>query len=176
MPALAAHLELPPMNDNPAETATQSSPSALAGLPAWPMMVGLSVQDAMDGPVQCGIDLVEVSRIRDVAQRFGERFLRRVWTDRELLICRGRYPELAARFAGKEATMKALGTGVVGIGWTEIEILPDGRGKPLVFLHDKARARANTLRLNTWAISLTHSKDLACAMVVAMAEAPNSGG
>lgn len=131
------------------------------------MMAGLSVQDALDGAIQCGIDLVEVSRIREVAQRFGERFLKRVWTERELLICRGRYPELAARFAGKEATMKALGTGVVGIGWKEIEILPDGRGKPLVFLHDKAKARAADLRLNTWAISLTHSKDLACAMVIA---------
>jgi holo-[acyl-carrier protein] synthase len=136
------------------------------------MMAGLSVQDAMDGSVQCGIDLVEVSRIREVAERFGERFLRRVWTERELTICRERYPELAARFAGKEATMKALGTGVVGIGWKEIEILPDARGKPLVFLHGKAKARAAMLQLNTWAISLTHSKDLACAMVVATTQGP----
>ncbi len=158
---------VPDAPDKPVEFA---SPSALAGLPAWPMMSGLSVGDAMDGPVQCGVDLVEVSRIRAVAQRYGERFLTRVWTERELVICRGRYPELAARFAGKEAAMKALGTGIVGIGWKEIEILPDGRGKPLVFLHDKAKERAARLRLNTWAISLTHSKDLACAMVIAISE------
>ena len=144
-----------------------TSPSGLVGLPAWPLMAGLSVADALDGPVQCGVDLVEVGRIREVAERFGERFLLRVWTERELVVCRGRYPELAARFAGKEATMKALGTGVVGIGWREIEILPDKRGKPLIFLHENAKARAAQLRLNTWAISLTHSKDLACAMVVA---------
>ncbi|HKP54268.1 MAG TPA: holo-ACP synthase [Chloroflexia bacterium] len=145
------------------------SPSELAGLPTWSMMASMSVRDALDGAVQCGVDLVEVGRIREVAQRYGERFLTRVWTERELVICRGRYPELAARFAGKEATMKALGTGVVGIGWKEIEILPDRRGKPLVFLHDKAKARAAHLRLNTWAISLTHSKELACAMVIAVA-------
>lgn len=143
------------------------SPSGLVGLPALPMMAGLSVADALDGMVQCGVDLVDVRRIREVAERFGERFLTRVWTERELIICRGRYPELAARFAGKEATMKALGTGVVGIGWREIEILHDKLGKPLLFLHENARSRAAQLRLNTWSISLTHSKDLACAMVVA---------
>ena len=158
------------MADEAEPGALYPSPSALVGLPAWPMMAGLKVADALDGAVQCGVDLVEVSRIRDVVERFGERFLNRVWTERELVLCRGRYPELAARFAGKEAAMKALGTGVVGIGWKEIEILRDALGKPLLFLHDGAKLRARRLRLNNWAISLTHSKDLACAMVVAYAQ------
>lgn len=158
------------MSDEVSSGAPFVSPSALVGLPTWPMMTGLQVADALDGVVQCGIDLVEVSRIRDVVDRYGERFLQRVWTERELAICRGRFPELAARFAGKEATMKALGTGVVGIGWQEIEILRDALGKPLLFLHDRAKERASRLRLNNWAISLTHSKELACAMVVAYAQ------
>ncbi len=145
------------------------SPSASVGLPAWLVASGLRLDDALDGRVQCGVDLVDVARIRDAADRWGSRFLNRIWTERELLICRGRYPELAARFAAKEAASKALGTGIVGLVWREIEIVPDGRGKPLVFLHGAARERATSLGLDTWAISLTHTKELACAFVVAWA-------
>ncbi len=143
------------------------SPSSLVGLPPWPMMQGLAVSDALDGGLQCGVDLIEIERIEAAITRWGERFLHRVWTDRELAFCRGRYPELAARFAGKEAASKALGTGIVGLIWRDIEILPDRRGKPLIFLHGGAKERAAEIGLTTWAISLTHSRMLACAMVVA---------
>lgn len=147
-----------------------TSPSALVGLSSRPMMASLSVADALDGRLQCGVDLIEIERIRSAVERWGDRFVQRVWTEREIAFCRGRYAELAARFAGKEATSKALGTGIVGIIWRNIEILPDKRGKPLVFLHEAARERAAMLGLNTWAISLTHSRTMACAMVVAYAE------
>src|SRR5205809_6032717 len=100
------------------------SPSGLVGLPPWPMMAGLSVPDAMDGRLQCGVDLIEIDRIEAAINRWGERFLHRIWTDRELAFCGGRYPELAARFAGKEATSKALGTGPVGLICWGIETLP----------------------------------------------------
>ncbi|HYP18715.1 MAG TPA: holo-ACP synthase [Chloroflexia bacterium] len=143
------------------------SPSSLAGLS--PIAAGLSVADAMDGRLQCGVDLIEISRIQLALDRWGERFLRRVWTEREIAACRGRHRELAARFAAKEAASKALGTGIVGIVWRELEVLPDRRGKPLLFLHGQARARADELGLNTWALSITHSRDLACAFVVAYA-------
>jgi holo-[acyl-carrier protein] synthase len=76
---------------------------------------------------------------------------------------------LAARFAAKEAASKALGTGIAGIVWRELEVLSDRRGKPLLFLHGQARARADELGLDTWAVSITHSRDLACAFVVAYA-------
>lgn len=151
---------------------THLSPSGLIGLPPWSMMADLSVSDARDGGLQCGIDLIEIERIKSTVERWGDRFLTRIWTQRELFYCRGRVPELAARFAGKEATMKTLGTGVVGIGWREIEILSDRRGKPLVFLHGKAKERADRIGMTTWAISLTHSRDLACAMVVASSDRP----
>jgi holo-[acyl-carrier protein] synthase len=131
------------------------------------MMSGLTVADAMDGALQCGVDLIEIPRITSAIEKWGERFLHRIWTDRELAFCRGRYPELAARFAGKEATSKALGTGIVGLIWRDIEILPDRRGKPLIFLHGGAKERAARLGLDTWAISLTHSREMACALVVA---------
>ena len=117
-----------------------------------------------------GVDIVELDRIEVALRRWGERFLRRVYTDREVAFCRGRVPELAARFAGKEAVMKALGTGVRGVGWREIEILPMRGGKPLVFLHGRARLRAEFLGLQDFAISLSHSRDFAVASVVSGAE------
>lgn len=129
----------------------------------------MRLDDALDGRVQCGVDLVDVPRIRGAVDRWGLRFLDRIWTERELRICRGRYPELAARFAAKEAVSKALGTGIAGLVWREIEIVQDGRGKPLVFLHGAARQRAEALGLATWSVSLTHTRELACAFVVAWA-------
>ncbi|HEX8217958.1 MAG TPA: holo-ACP synthase, partial [Chloroflexia bacterium] len=143
------------------------SPRSLAGLSSF--AAGLSVAASLDGRLQCGVDLIEIDRIQLALDRWGERFLRRVWTEREIAACRGRYRELAARFAAKEAASKALGTGIVGIIWRELEVLSDGRGKPLLFLHGQARARADELGLNAWAVSITHSRNLACAFVVAYA-------
>ncbi|MEO8284852.1 MAG: holo-ACP synthase [Chloroflexota bacterium] len=143
------------------------SPSGLVGLGRWSANSDLSMADTFDGDLQCGVDIIEIDRIRDAVDRWGPRFLNRVWTEREQAICRGRYPELAARFAGKEAMSKALGTGMVGVVWLEIEILPDRRGKPLVFLYGEARKRAEQLGYSTIAISLSHSRTMACAMVVA---------
>ena len=94
------------------------------------------------GPYFSGVDLIEIERFQRVLDRHGDRFLRRCFTDREVDYCRGRVHELAVRFAGKEATMKALGTGVRGISWREIEILANARGKPVVVLHGRALARA----------------------------------
>jgi holo-[acyl-carrier protein] synthase len=123
--------------------------------------------DTQGPAVSCGIDLIEIDRIADLILRYGERFVHRVWTPGEQDICRGRYAELAARFAGKEAAMKALGTGVRGLGWQEIEILRDPLGKPLLLLHGGAADRARALGLTRWSISLTHSRLLASAVVVA---------
>jgi len=99
--------------------------------------------------------------------RWGERFLRRVYSDAELAYCRGRIPELAARFAAKEAVSKALGTGMKGVSWVEMEVLGDRRGKPYVTLYGRALARAKELGLSEWAISLSHTDNAAIALVVA---------
>jgi len=114
-----------------------------------------------------GIDMVEIPRIARALERWGERFLRHVYTVAEQTYCRGRVAELAARFAAKEAISKALGTGMVGILWTEMEVLGDRRGKPLVRLYGQALARAQELGLTEWAVSLSHTRDSAVAMVVA---------
>ncbi len=117
-----------------------------------------------------GIDIIEIARVRAVLQRHPERFLTRVFTREEAAFCRGRVPELAARFAAKEAVMKALGTGARGLAWREIEILPNQRGKPLVYLHGLAKARAEAIGLRGVDISLTHSHELAIAAVVGAAD------
>lgn len=114
-----------------------------------------------------GVDIIEIERIARALARFDGRFLKRIYTPLEVAHCRGRIPELAARFAAKEAISKALGTGLVGISWVEMEILADRRGKPYVVLHGRALERAEELGLCEWAVSLTHDNSHAVAMVVA---------
>lgn len=117
-----------------------------------------------------GIDIIEIGRVRKVLERHPERFLARVYTPEEVAFCRGRVSELAARFAAKEAVMKALGTGARGLAWREIEILPNRRGKPLVYLHGQAKQRGDTIGLRGVDVSLTHDADLAIAAVVGISE------
>jgi len=118
--------------------------------------------------VSVGVDIIEIERVGRAIERWGERFLGHVYTPAELAYCQGRIPELAARFAAKEAIAKALGTGLVGIGWREMEVLPDLLGKPLVQLYGRAQARAQALGLGDLAISLSHARDYAVASVVAL--------
>ena len=114
-----------------------------------------------------GVDIIEIERVQMVINRWGQSFLNRIYTQAELDFCRNRVPELAVRFAGKEAVMKALGTGRQGVSWRDIEILPGRRKAPLVFLHGRARRRARRLGIEELAISLSHSRDYAVAAVVA---------
>ncbi len=117
-----------------------------------------------------GVDLIEVSRIEQAIARYGERFLTRVFTASELAYCHGRPPQLAARFAAKEATSKSLGVGIQhreGVGWLEIEVISDVRGKPSVKLAGRAAQRAAELGLRAFALSLSHTKQYAIALVVA---------
>jgi holo-[acyl-carrier protein] synthase len=113
-----------------------------------------------------GVDIVEIERIQRSINRYGEKFLSRIYTDAELELCRNRVPELAVRFAGKEAVMKALGTGRRGVSWRDIEILRNKRNAPLVYLHGRARTRAQKLGIAEIAISLSHSRDYAIASVI----------
>ena len=113
-----------------------------------------------------GIDVIELDRVQRLLERHPERFLARVYTPAEIAFCRGRVPELAARFAAKEATMKALGTGIRGVGWRDIEVLPNRRGKPLLLLHGRAAERAEALGLTDLDVSLTTAREFAAAFVV----------
>src|SRR6478609_5090171 len=100
-----------------------------------------------EGRVAVGTDIIEIARIKRSLDDFGERFLKRVYTERERERYRGRVSELAARFAAKEATSKALGTGIIGIHWREMEVLSNRRGKPILILHGSAAERAKRLGL-----------------------------
>ncbi len=117
-----------------------------------------------------GVDLVEIKRIEAAIARYGDRFVERVFTEQEQSYCRGRVPELAARFAAKEAVSKALGVGIQhrdGVCWREINVISAARGKPSVQLLDRAAQRAGELGLHAFALSLSHTHDYAIAMLVA---------
>ena len=110
-----------------------------------------------------GVDVVDIDRFVATLDRTPG-LLDRLFTAAER---KRSHASLAARFAAKEAISKALGTGMRGVAWREMEVVPDRRGKPLVRLHGRAQARADDLRLREFAISLTHSQQLAIAFVVA---------
>ena len=112
-----------------------------------------------------GVDIIEIERINKVIKKWGGRFLNRVYTQKEQVLYQ-HIPELATRFAAKEAVMKALGTGISGAGWHDIEVLSDRRGKPLVYLHGKARRRAKRLGLDGLEVSLSHCRHYALAVVL----------
>ncbi len=110
-----------------------------------------------------GIDIVDIDRIEKAVGRWGERFLRRVYTDSEIAAYGHETPSLAARFAAKEAVMKLLGRGQDRIGWRDIEVLAGPEGRPLINLYGRARLEADRLKIRDISISLSHSKSLAIA-------------
>lgn len=119
-----------------------------------------------------GVDMVEIARIERVLNRFGGRFLHRVYSEAEIARSRRRPAELAARFAAKEAVAKALGVGMailspLGIAWHNVETLNEPSGKPYVVLHGRAQDLAEAQGLSQWSISLTHDGGFALAFVVA---------
>lgn len=112
-----------------------------------------------------GLDIIEIARIEEAIKRWGERFLQRVYTEPELKLYRHRIPSLAARFAAKEAVIKALGVSNRGLYWKDIEILSAQTGQPMVNLYGTAKQRASQLGLHRLAVSLTHSRQYALATV-----------
>jgi holo-[acyl-carrier protein] synthase len=113
-----------------------------------------------------GVDIIEIERIGQAVERWGERFLQRIYTPGELAYSDGRLPQLAARFAAKEAVMKALGTGLRGVSWQEVEVVRKREGAPQVRLLGRALRRAQELGLGHFALSLSHSRTHAVAFVV----------
>ena len=121
-----------------------------------------------------GVDVIEIGRVARVAREYGARFERRIYTEGEIAFCRGRAHQLAGRFAAKEAVMKALGTGIRGVPWKDIEVVRRRGSAPTVRLHGKALARAELLGITQLALSISHSRDYAVAMVVAESEHENT--
>ncbi|PYX20510.1 MAG: holo-[acyl-carrier-protein] synthase [Acidobacteria bacterium] len=120
--------------------------------------------------VGTGIDIAEVPRIREAIERHGERFLKRIFTEGEIQYCESkanRVERYAARFAAKEAGMKAIGTGWNhGVRWRDIEVARKPGGRPTLVLHGKAAEFAAKLGATNIALSLTHTAEQAFAQVI----------
>jgi holo-[acyl-carrier protein] synthase len=120
--------------------------------------------------VGTGVDIAEVPRIRASIERFGDRFLRRIFTDGEMRYCErkaSRFESYAARFAAKEAGMKALGTGWSrGVRWRDIEVVRPKGQRPTIQFHGEAAAIAAKLGTKNIALSLTHTSEQALAHVI----------
>jgi holo-[acyl-carrier protein] synthase len=121
--------------------------------------------------VGTGIDLCEVDRVRKSIERNGERFLKRVYTDVEIAFAESapatRFERYAARFAAKEAGMKAVGTGWQdGVSWHDFEVVNEPSGRPVLVLRGEAARIAQSLRVARVHMSLTHTGSNAMAMVV----------
>ncbi|MGA3203624.1 MAG: holo-ACP synthase [Bryobacteraceae bacterium] len=120
--------------------------------------------------VGSGVDLCEVARIRNAVERYGRRFLERVFTDQEIVYSEQKanlYERYAARFAAKEAGMKALGTGWHGgVKWRDFEVANLPSGRPTLQFHGKAAEYARKLGVQNVSLSITHTSVQAMALVI----------
>ncbi|GAC1652756.1 MAG: hypothetical protein NVS4B12_24310 [Ktedonobacteraceae bacterium] len=136
-------------------------PGGVAGLPT-----SLHVPQGVN--IAIGVDIIEVDRVRKVFEQYGERFLQRVFTESEVRQCRGRAEKLAGRFAAKEAISKALGTGIHGVAWREMEVVQLRSGRPSVRLHGNAKSRAEQLSLSAFDVSIADLAHLSIAIAIAV--------
>ena len=123
-----------------------------------------------------GVDLVKIPRMRDVISRWDERFLRRVFTEQEIAYCRARRdpaPHFAARFAAKEAGMKALGTGLrLGVKWRELEVRREHGEAPTLELHGRTREIGFARGGRRMLLALRHDGDYALAQALLVDDDP----
>ena len=120
--------------------------------------------------VGTGVDIVEVPRVAAAIERFGKRFLQRIYTEAEIRYCQSRrnsVERFAARFAAKEAALKALGTGWrMGVAWKEVEVRREPGGRPTVHFSGRAAEFATRLGMKHASLSLSHTAEQAIAQVI----------
>ncbi|WP_348267000.1 holo-ACP synthase [Edaphobacter paludis] len=121
--------------------------------------------------VGVGTDLIEIERLQQSLDRFGTRFMQKVFTAGEIAYCQRKKhaaESFAGRFAAKEAAAKALGTGISrGISWQEIEVIREPGERPTLHLSGRAAERAKSMGIKHLHLSLTHSREIAMAVVIA---------
>lgn len=120
--------------------------------------------------VRSGIDTIEISRLDEIRPEIRSRFIERVFTQNEISQARDRDDVLSGLFAAKEAVSKALGTGIGYVAWQDIEILHLNTGQPIVHLHGHAEIIAERLGLKDWSVSISHDRNKAIALAVAIGE------
>jgi holo-[acyl-carrier protein] synthase len=120
--------------------------------------------------VGTGVDLVNISRIKKMILKWDKRFLKKIYTAKEIEYCEkksiNRYHSYAGIFAAKEACAKALGTGFRGIGWKDIEVNNDNLGKPSIYLSNALKNKFKGKEINNSHLSISHTEKLAIAMVI----------
>ncbi|MFW5714217.1 MAG: holo-ACP synthase [Brevefilum sp.] len=118
--------------------------------------------------LRTGIDIIEISRLEEIQPAIRERFIERVFTEKEITQARDRNDVLSGLFAAKEAVSKALGTGIGRVVWQDIEIIHLISGQPTVRLHGHAKIIAEQLELEEWSVSISHDRNKAVALAVAI--------
>jgi len=118
--------------------------------------------------LRSGIDTIEISRLDEIKPEIRQRFIQRVFTDKELEQARNRTDVLSGLFAAKEAVSKALGTGIGYVNWRDIEIIHLQTGQPTVVLHGNGKTVAEQLGLTAWSVSISHDRNKAIALAVAI--------
>ncbi|RYF76599.1 MAG: holo-[acyl-carrier-protein] synthase [Comamonadaceae bacterium] len=118
--------------------------------------------------VRIGVDIVEVNAIQASLAAFGDRFLQRIFSPHEIAIAGRSVERLAARFAAKEAAIKALDMPEVGVAWCNIELHSDAAGRPSLRFHGRALTHVNQLGLHDISVSLSHERGMAFAAVIAL--------
>ena len=119
--------------------------------------------------IGCGIDLVNIKRIENIILKWGDNFICKVFTPCEKEYCEGKankYQSYAGKFAAKEALLKALGIGLRGVKWKEIEIVNDDYGQPSLNLHGKLIKIAFDKRVKSCCLSISHTSEIAIAEVI----------
>lgn len=122
------------------------------------------------GLIGVGTDIIEIGRIKLAFERNGVRFLEKIFTPGEMSFCdarKDRFPSYAARFAAKEAVLKAMGTGMVGCSLLDVEVTRPGGGRPEIVLHGAAADIAKEMGIATVLISISHNRDQAVAFAIA---------
>lgn len=134
------------------------------------MEAAIRVNDLKGGVLSSGVDIIEVERVRHSYEKFGERFLKRIFRSREIAYCfthREPTPFLAARFAAKEAMSKAFGTGIGHeLGWLDMEVGRKTTGEPFAILHDRAYELLRQREAGAIHVSLSHTSTLATAVAI----------
>lgn len=118
--------------------------------------------------LRSGIDTIEISRLSEIKPEIRQRFISRVFTSKEIAQARDRNDVLSGLFAAKEAVSKALGTGIGRVAWRDIEIIHLISGQPTVHLHGHAKIVAEQIGLEDWSVSISHDRNKAVAMAVAI--------
>jgi phosphopantethiene--protein transferase domain len=119
--------------------------------------------------ISCGTDIIETKRVKDAVKKWGDAFLQRVFTQKEIAYSmkhRFYFEPLAARFAAKEAVLKAFGDGISGANLKDIEIINDPSGRPVVTLKGKMKKLGQHQRVNAISVSMSHTRNYAQAMAI----------